>query len=118
MRISNSSQCMLYPKLSIPHTRLHIPIIRRISTSPPAGLSSPLLGTTHPSTLWWWYGSATPSLLHGRWSGLVTAWLAGAAAAAGDAAKDGDEEETAYAGADADDEVFVVVDPAADFFGG
>lgn len=104
--------------LSIPHTRLHIPIIRRISTSPPSGLwlSSPLC-TTHPSTLWW-HGAATPPLLHGRRSGLVASWLSGAAAAAGDAAEDGDEQETAYAGADTDDEVLVVVDPAADFFGG
>ena len=49
---------------------------------------------------------------------MVTAWLARSAAAAGDAAEDGDEKETAYAGADTDDEVLVVVDPAADFFGG
>ena len=103
--------------LSIPHTRLYISIIRRIST-PPAGLwLSSTLCTTHPRTLWW-HGSASPSLLHGWRSGLVTAWLAGSAAAAGDAAEDGDEKETAYAGADTDDEVLVVVDPAADFFGG
>ena len=49
---------------------------------------------------------------------MVTAWLARSAAATADAAEDGDEEETAYAGADTDDEVLVVVDPAADFFGG
>ena len=110
IRISSSSQCYV---LSIPHTRLHIPIIR-ISTSPSSILSFTLC-TTHPSTLW--HGSATPSLLHGRRPGLVASWLSGSAAASGDAAEDGDEEESAYAGGDTDDEVFVVVDPAADFFG-
>ena len=65
------------------------------------------------------HGHTTPSLLHnGGRAGLVSAGLTRAAAAAGDAAEDGDEEEAAYAGTDADDEVFVVVDPAADFFGG
>lgn len=48
---------------------------------------------------------------------MVTSWLSGSAAASGDAAEDGDEKETAYAGTDTDDEVFIVVDPAADFFG-
>ena len=99
--------------LSIPHTRLHIPIVG-ISTSPSSILSS-LLCTTHPGTLW--HGSTTPPLLHGRRPRLVTSWLSGSAAASGDAAEDGDEKETAYAGADTYDEVFVVVDPAADFFG-
>ena len=114
------SQC--YPSiyiltLSIPHTRLHIPVIRRIST--PASILSTSLCTTHPSTLWHGYGSTTPSLLHHRRrSGLVTSGLPGSAAASNDAAEDGDEEETAYAGGDTYDEVFVVVDPAADFFGG
>ena len=49
---------------------------------------------------------------------MVASGFSGAAASAGDAAEDGDEEETAYAGGDTDDEVFVVVDPTANFFGG
>ncbi len=99
--------------LSIPNTRLHIPIIR-IFTSPPPILSSPLC-TTHPRTLW--HGCTTPPLLHGRRPGLATSWMSGSAAASGDAAEDGDEKESAYAGANTDDEVFIVGDPAADFFG-
>ena len=108
--ISNSSQCYI---LGVPHTRLHIPIVG-ISTSPSSILSS-LLCTTHPSTLW--HGSTTPPLLHGWRPGLVTPWLSRSAAASGDAAEDGDEKESAYAGADTNNEVFVVVDPATDFFG-
>ena len=61
--------------------------------------------------------TASPSLLHGRRHRLSASWSPGLTTAADDAAEDREEEETAYAGCDADDEVFVVVDPATDFFG-
>ena len=65
---------------------------------------------------------ARPRRAHHGWR-LGASWLAGlstsrTAAATEAAAEDGEEEEAADAGADADDEVLVIVDPGADFPGG
>lgn len=43
--------------------------------------------------------------------------MARSSTAPDDAAKDGEEDKSAYTASDADDEVFVVVDPAANFLG-
>ena len=56
-------------------------------------------------------------LLHRR-NGLRATWAPRSSAAADDTAEDGEEDEGADGGTDPDDEVFVVVDPAADFLGG
>lgn len=107
-------------ELCISNTRLLIPMMRRISCPLrwPVSISSPspLLSASHPGFLR--HGSSGPSSLHGRWRHRLRATRSARSPAASDqAAQDGKQEETADTTADADDEVSVVVDPAADLFG-
>ena len=55
---------------------------------------------------------------HDRGDRLGAPRAARSATAADDAAEDGDEKEATDAAGNADDEIAVVVDPGADFFGG
>ena len=83
---------------------------------PAAPSSHPaLLRAAHPCPMGHW--SASPTLLHGRRHRLVASWSSRPPAPSDDAAENGKEEKSAYAGGDADYQFLVVVDPAANFLG-
>ena len=124
-----------YPSFSlsrIPHARLRIVWGHRRRVMLPARIAHrtsiiictgivapsaiPIDTCARPSAVVVWN---RPRRAHHGWR-LGASWLAGlstsrTAAATEAAAEDGEEEEAADAGADADDEVLVIVDPGADF---
>lgn len=71
--------------------------------------------TAHPGTLR--HRTTAPSLLHRRRHWLGPAWSSGSPAPSYNAAEYGEDNETTNASADANDEVLIVMYPAADLFG-
>ena len=103
---------------SIPHTGLYIrPIPNPSSAGPIFTISvlTSLLRATHPSALL--HRSSAPPLLHRRHHRLSAPWLPRLSATPDDAAENGEQKKTTDTAADADNEIAVIVDPAAYFFG-
>lgn len=125
MQMQCKSQVLpMHTNLSISHTRLHIARRWILWTSlhfvasiplPIATTSLSLLRATHPCTLRRW--GPSPPLVHRRHHRLGSTRLPGASAASYNAAKDRKQKKTANTAAYSDDEIAIVMNPAANFFG-
>ena len=107
---------------SISHTRLHISRgwILRASAVTSVPMSTPttslsLLCATHPQTLW--HGAASPPLMHWWHHWLRSARLPRTSAASYDATQDREQQKTPNTTAYPDNEVAIVMNPTANFFG-
>lgn len=78
-------------------------------------LASPRRSSSRVPPITLWDRPASPTLLHRR---AASADPFGSPAAADAATQNGEEDQTANAAADADDDVAVTLDPGADFFSG
>ena len=106
-----SFQC-LATNLSISHTGLHIS--RRWILRASVVTSMSLLRAVHPQTLR--HRASSPPLVHWRHHWLRSARLPRASAASYDAAQDQKQQKTADTTAYPDDEVAIVMNPAANLF--
>ena len=85
----------------------------------PLPIRSPgMTSITMTSARKWWWLAGPSSLVHGRHDRLRPPRPTWPPAPPHNAAEDGNQKETSNSSTDADDEVLVVRDPAADFLGG
>ena len=120
--VADPMQNAVQNPLCIPYTRLLVTMRwGRIASSTASPLSvvaasiHPLLSTAHPRPIR--HRPSTPSLLHRRRFGLPASRTTRLPTTPDDAAEDGEEQEATDPTADTDDEVLIMLDQTADFFG-